>query len=130
MTSTSEPVPLPNQLGLALDAAFTQAISFAELQQWAEMRVAELATPPDYLLELLSFDGTLAALASMLGDIAESDLSATEQQALAGIADLRGIARFEPSPSPAKAAKALQQSPQLLQRFCQQFPFIALAPQQ
>ncbi len=124
--SEQQPYPLAAELELALAAAFSEAISLVELQQWAERRVAGLDNPPDYLLELLTLDGSLAQLECSLTDVLTTELTNVEQQALAGIADRRGINRFEPSPSPAQAAKALQQSPQLLVRFCQQFPFIVL----
>ncbi len=124
--SEQQPYPLAAELELALAAAFSEAISLEELQQWAATRVAELDNPPDYLLALLTFDGSLAQLDCSLTDVLTAELTNVEQKALAGIADRRGIQRFEPSPSPAQAAKALQQSPQLLARFCQQFPFIVL----
>lgn len=124
--SEQQPYPLAAELELALAAAFSEAISLAELQQWAERRVAELDNPPDYLLALLTFDGSLAQLECSLTDVITAELTHVEQRALAGIADLRDINRFEQSPSPAQAAKALQQSPQLLARFCLQFPFIVL----
>lgn len=124
--SEQQQYPLAAELELALAAAFCEAISLAELQQWAERRVAEQDNPPDYLLALLTFDGSLAQLDCSLTDVITAELTNVEQKALVGIADLRGINRFEQSPSPAQAAKALQQSPQLLARFCLQFPFIVL----
>lgn len=113
-------------LSFALDALFFEAISLQELAQWCELVVNKLETPPTYLFELTNYAGPLAAVFDEIGFVPISALSTIEENALAAIADLRGIERFEQTPSKSQAAKALKRRPDIFTRYQTQFPFITL----
>ena len=114
-------------LAFAIDALFFEAISLQELAKWCELVVSELESPPVYLFDLMNYAGPLAAVFDDIGFVPSSALTTTEENALAGIADLRGIERFEQKPSKLLAAKALERQPTILARYQRQFPFISLS---
>lgn len=113
-------------LDFVLAAVFCEAISIEEMHRWAQLMIEQLAEPPFYLFELMEFTGPLAHIDHLIDFQPQSELNPNDEKALAGIADCRGIKRFEQTPTKQQAAKALAQSPQILNRFKAQFPFISL----
>jgi len=63
-----------------------------------------------------------------LNFVPNTDLSKDQDDALTGIAFLRGIDIYDPPVSKEKALKALKKHPEIYQRFQHFFPFVELPP--
>jgi hypothetical protein len=113
-------------IGFVVSCIFTGAIDKQELRAWADHVLMTTETSPLYIVDLSTFDEPLTHLFKIIGFVPHSGLSDEEKVALAGIAFMRGHEQFEPLPTREEALAALARYPQVLTRFRETFPFIAL----
>lgn len=111
-------------IGFVIACSFAQAISIEDINRWAESVLMAADDYPDYILELCVFNGHLKDLNSVVGFAPVCKLSEAEFSAIHGIADMRGINRFEPAPTKVQAKCALESNAHILQRFREQFSFV------
>lgn len=123
-------------LGFAMAALLTRAISLAEFRDWADHVITR--TPagqiPDWFFDLSMLDDDdrrgIAVLDIVPFTSYDPDLDANgPSDALAGIAHLRGRPAptdHDPVTTPAQAAAALDRHPEVRTRFRALFPFIEL----
>ena len=105
---------------------FAEALCMREINQWAESVLLATDDYPEYILDLCTHKGYLKDVYNLIGFAPVSDLSAEEKEALHGIADMRGVDRFEPFPSKERAKEMLRVNAHVLPRFREQFPFVAV----
>jgi len=111
-------------LGFVVACASAQALGVEEINHWAEAVLMSTDEYPDYMLEICVFNGFLKDIYGIIGFTPVCTLSEREMTALHGIADKRGVSRFEPSPSKKQAQRALESNPHILQRYQEQFRFV------
>ncbi|MFF2550743.1 hypothetical protein ACFVUS_07065 [Nocardia sp. NPDC058058] len=116
-------------IGFVISCLFDQSIDTAELRAWCEHVIVsnEMDDIPQYMFELVSFDGDLSELFDILGFTPSFEPSQQEDAALYGIAFQRGVEVYDPPVSGVSALEALRLRPDVLQRFRATFPFIELA---
>ncbi|ELR63080.1 hypothetical protein C942_04729 [Photobacterium marinum] len=113
-------------IGFVIAALFSQAINLAEMQKWAESVIMDCDDYPDYIIDLIGYSGFLKDIYTVIGFYPASSLSDRQYLALVGIADIRGIDRFDTTPSKVDALAALKREPEILKRFIAEFPFTEL----
>ncbi len=101
------------------------AIDTAELQKWAEGIIDSCDNYPSYLLDLISYHEARANIYNIIGFVPATSWKAGEQKAIMGISHIRGFPQYGAS-SRASALKAIQQHPEILEKFHNVFPFIRI----
>ena len=116
-------------LNFALGSIYCQAINITEFKMWVEkiIREMDLDEIPNYFFDLTDLQ-SLFHLIDIIGFVPENNLSKNQDNALTGIAFLRGIDVYDPPVSKEKALKALEKHPEIYQRFQHFFPFVELPP--
>ncbi|HGO9212997.1 TPA: hypothetical protein ACLBIP_000349 [Neisseria meningitidis] len=116
-------------LNFAIGSIYCQAINLTEFEMWVEkiIREVDLDEIPNYFFDLIDFQ-SLYDLIDIIGFVPENNLSKNQDNALTGIAFLRGIDVYDPPVSKEKALKALEKHPEIYQRFQHFFPFVELPP--
>ncbi len=115
----------PATIGFVIASYQDCALDNAELGQWAESMIATVDDYPTYLLDLMDYHGTRAKVHEAVGFRPPSGLSGRQHHALTGIAYLRGFGPFDDIGRD-KALAILEACPDIRDRFCRTFPFIAL----
>ncbi|TDP43118.1 hypothetical protein [Nocardia ignorata] len=118
----------PEEIGFVLDCIFSQAIDGPELSQWALAVVLanEVEDLPEYIYDLLNFQGNAGAAADVVGRLSSADAGEDVLKALIGIAYVRGVEVYDPPITRRRAAVALRNRPDVLTKFKNVFPFISL----
>ena len=116
-------------LNFALGSIYCQAINITEFKMWVEkiIREMDLDEIPNYFFDLTDLQ-SLFHLIDIIGFVPENNLSKNQDNALTGIAFLRGIDVYDPPVSKEKALKALEKHPEIYQKFQHFFPFVELPP--
>ncbi len=116
-------------IGFVLDCYFTEAIDLAELRKWCEHVIItnEMQDIPQYMFDLVSVPSA-GEIFSII-EFSVGGVSQQEEKALYGIAFGRGRDLFDPPIGPEQAKRALQNRPDVLQRFRDVFPFVELETQ-
>lgn len=117
-----------NTIGFVVACLFSSAIDLNELNQWATSIVERLDVDdiPDYIFELMEFNGPLAGVYKTIGFTPVWNRSDEEDAALYGVAVKRGKDVFDmPVPS-ASALQNLDDNPHIKDAFNLVFPFAAI----
>lgn len=114
-------------LNFAIGSIYCQAINLTEFKMWVEkiIREVDLDEIPNYFFDLIDFQ-SLYDLIDIIGFVPENNLSKNQDNALTGIAFLRGIDVYDPPVSKEKALKALKKHPEIYHKFKRFFPFVEL----
>ena len=114
-------------LGFALSCLFSQAITMNEFKQWLEIVLMDIPTDelPNYFFDLIDED--VFDIFKNMSYVPHSSLSRYEKYALEGIAYIRKVRSLTDMLAKEETAlKALQNNPQILERFKQFFPFVEI----
>lgn len=117
-------------LSFATYCLLSAAINSQEFKLWLEKVVLDIPADntPFYIFDLIDFEGEVADIYNILNFVPNTDLSKDQDDALTGIAFLRGIDIYDPPVSKEKALKALKKHPEIYQRFQHFFLFVELPP--
>ncbi|MBF1293707.1 hypothetical protein [Neisseria sicca] len=117
-------------LSFATYCLLSAAINLQEFKLWLEKVVLDMPIDniPFYIFDLIDLKGGVGDIYNILDFVPNSDLSKDQDDALTGIAFLRGIDVYDPPVSKEKALKALEKHPEIYQRFQHFFPFVELPP--
>ncbi|CAN7536018.1 hypothetical protein LJR066_006658 [Acidovorax sp. LjRoot66] len=110
-------------IGFVVACYFCDAIDSEELNRWAEHMIATREGYPDYMLDLLYFDEARFHIFRVIGFTPSEETSEKEDQAICGIAYLRGRPQAD-GPAIDVAFNALIESPAIKERFLPTFPFL------
>ena len=114
-------------LGFALACLDYQAITIEELKKWLDIVLMDTPTEelPNYFFNLVDADQD--HIANDIGYVPHCHLSRYEKYALEGIAYLRKVRSLtDMLVKEETALKALQNNPQILERFKKFFPFVQI----
>ena len=114
-------------LGFALSCLFSQAITMNEFKQWLEIVLMDIPTDelPNYFFDLIDED--VFDIFKNMSYVPHSSLSRYEKYALEGIAYIRKVRSLTDMLAKEETAlKALQNNPQILERFKKFFPFVEI----
>lgn len=111
-----------DRIGFISACLFHQALEISELNKWAE--VIYEVDAPSYILDLMEFDAPLFHLSKTIGFTPVWSRTSEEENALYGIAYNRNIELFDCPISREKALECLNDNPNILKRFREEFPFL------
>ena len=114
-------------LGFALMCLSYQSITIEELKKWLDIVLMDTPTEelPNYFFDLI--DGDVFDIFKNMSYVPHSSLSRYEKYALEGIAYLRKVRSLtDMLVKEETALKALQNNPQILERFKKFFPFVEI----
>ena len=114
-------------LGFALSCLFSQAITMNEFKQWLDIVLMDTPTDelPNYFFDLI--DGDVFDIFKNMSYVPHDNLSRYEEYAVEGIAYIRKVRPLiDMVVKEEKALKALQNNPQILERFKKFFPFVEI----
>ena len=114
-------------LGFALACLDYQAITIEELKKWLDIVLMDTPTEelPNYFFDLV--DGDVFDIFKNMSYVPHSSLSRYEKYALEGIAYIRKVRSLTDMLAKEETAlKALQNNPQILERFKKFFPFVEI----
>ena len=114
------------RLGFVLSCLFAEAISRAELHEWARKNVEECDAPPRYLTELINFDGPLFHIYELIGFAPHWTHTDEETLAIAGVAFKRERQPFDHPVIRQEALRELERNPEIGERFHSEFPFLTV----
>ena len=118
-------------LSFAMDCLSIGAISVPEFKSWLEIVIRDnpIEDIPDYVFDILDSNNIKLDIYKILGFSLSTVLSKQERKAVYGIAYTRrpdyGM-DYDVSVSKLIALKALQNNPQILERFKKFFPFVEI----
>lgn len=115
-----------DDLALVLWAIACEAINWAEFRAWVLRVIEHDAAPPDYVFDLLDFQGTFTDLHKIIGFVPGWEPTDDEMSALSGIAIRRGRRPFEAVDEP-RCLAALARHPGLVQRLREMIPSVDIA---
>ena len=116
-------------LGFAISCFFKGAITADEFKKWLEIVLMDTPTEelPNYFFDLIDFNQAQFHLTTVIGFSPSNDLSRYEKYAVEGIAYIRKVrSLIDMSVKEETALKALQNNPQILERFKKFFPFVEI----
>ena len=114
-------------LGFAISCFFKGAITADEFKKWLEIVLMDTPTEelPNYFFDLV--DADQGHIANDIGYTPRFNLSRYEKYALEGIAYIRKVRSLSDMVVKEETAlKALQNNPQILERFKKFFPFVEI----
>ena len=114
-------------LGFALMCLSYQSITIEELKKWLDIVLMDTPTEelPNYFFDLI--DGDVFDIFKNMSYVPHSSLSRYEKYALEGIAYIRKVRSLTDMLAKEETAlKALQNNPQILERFKKFFPFVEI----
>ena len=114
-------------LGFAISCFFKRAITSDEFKKWLDIVLMDTPTEelPNYFFNLVDADQD--HIANDIGYAPISNLSRYEKYALEGIAYIRKVRSLSDMVVKEETAlKALQNNPQILERFKKLFPFVEI----
>lgn len=113
-------------IGFVVSAVFNEAITIDEMKKWAELTIMQDENIPLYIYDLVDFSEGLADIYEVIGFAPEFPYDDSEDQAVLGVAFLRGIEPYESNISKKEALEAMEKYPHILNDFRKIFPFISL----
>ena len=108
-----------NDLGFVLSCFFSQAITMNEFKKWLDIVIMDTPTNelPNYFFDLVDFNQANFHLTNVIGFSPSNE----------GIAYIRKVRPLiDMSVKEETALKALQNNPQILERFKKFFPFVQI----
>ena len=114
-------------LGFAISCFFNRAITSDEFKKWLDIVLMDTPTEelPNYFFDLI--DGDVFDIFKNMSYVPHDNLSRYEEYAVEGIAYIRKIRSLtDMSAKEETALKALQNNPQILERFKKFFPFVEI----
>lgn len=118
-----------HDLGFVLWCFASEAITKEEFREWVMHVIEIVEVPPQYIFELIDFDGYLVDLHKTIGFTPDWSPTKKEQNAISGIAIRRGVEAYEHVDTE-KCIEALRQSESISDQFSKLFPFIKIDCQQ
>lgn len=112
-------------IGFVIACLYSGAITDDDLKKWSEnvIRDNDVSETPDYIFELVDFDGDRLNVLNLIGFPFEWKASKSQRNALYGIALKRGEDLGDDC-SQSVAIKSLEKHPEVELRFRETFPFI------
>ncbi|QXN63889.1 hypothetical protein [Serratia fonticola] len=112
-------------IGFVIACLYSGAITDDDLKKWSEnvIRDNEVSETPDYIFELVDFDGDRLNILNLIGFPFEWKASKSQRNALYGIALKRGEDLGDDC-TQSVAMKSLEKHPEVELRFRETFPFI------
>lgn len=112
-------------IGFVIACLYSGAITDDDLKKWSEnvIRDNDVSETPDYIFELVDFDGDRLNILNIIGFPFEWKASKSQRNALYGIAFKRGEDLGDDC-SQSVAMKSLEKHPEVELRFRETFPFI------
>lgn len=112
-------------IGFVISCLYSCAITDDDLKKWSEnvIRDNDVSETPDYIFELVDFDGDRLKILNLIGFPFEWKASKSQRNALYGIALKRGEDLGDEC-SQSVAMKSLEKHPEVELRFRETFPFI------
>ncbi|WP_261845087.1 hypothetical protein [Aliamphritea ceti] len=114
-----------DDLGFAYTCLFSQAVNLSEFKKWAEKIVLEVDDCPDYIFELIDFEGEIYKMNEAIGFSPSWDHDINDEYALIGLAYKRGVEVYDSPISKKNALEVLHKNIGIEDRFKSSFPFIA-----
>ena len=114
-------------LGFAISCFFNRAITSDEFKKWLEIVLMDTPTDelPNYFFDLI--DGDVFDIFKNMSYVPHDNLSRYEEYAVEGIAYIRKVRPLTDMLAKEETAlKALQNNPQILERFKKFFPFVEI----
>ena len=117
-----------SDLSFVIYCLFDSAISNKEFQLWVERVIdgTNFDDIPMYMFDLVTFDDYPSELTEIIGFVPHSELNDKEEDAILGIAFLRGIDVYDPRISKEEAIKRLRDNQHIYEKYKHFFPFIEL----
>ncbi|MEM1378278.1 MAG: hypothetical protein AAGG69_12910 [Pseudomonadota bacterium] len=114
-------------LGFALACMSTSVISWPEFQEWAVHAIEQVEDAPSYLFDILDTNKREDfKWRESIGFYPASGLNSREEIALDGIGYKRNNGWSTDAVSRVAALAALKSNPQVMERFCDAFPFLSI----
>ena len=115
-------------LAFAIDCWFASAITIDEFKLWLDevIRSMPLEDIPGYIFDIYELEEALTPVDNIIGMVLSSGMTKLQEDALVGIADLRGAYMYDRYISKKRALRALQICPEIYDRFRHFFPFVEL----
>lgn len=112
-------------IGFVIACLYSGAITDDDLKKWSEnvIRDNDVSEIPDYIFELVYFDGDRLNILNLIGFPFEWKTNKSQRNALYGIALKRGEDLGDDC-SQSVAMKSLEKHPEVELRFRETFPFI------
>lgn len=112
-------------IGFVIACLYSGAITDDDLKKWSEnvIRDNDVSETPDYIFELVDFDGDRLNILNLIGFPFEWKASKSQKNALYGIALKRGEDLGDDC-TQSVAMKSLEKHPEVESRFRETFPFI------
>ncbi|ALX92461.1 hypothetical protein AV650_02290 [Serratia fonticola] len=112
-------------IGFVIACLYSGAITDDDLKKWSEnvIRDNDVSETPDYIFELVDFDGDRLNILNLIGFPFEWKASKSQRNALYGIALKRGEDLGDDC-TQSVAMKSLEKHPEVEIRFRETFPFI------
>lgn len=112
-------------IGFVIACLYSGAITDDDLKKWSEnvIRDNDVSETPDYIFELVDFDGDRLNILNLIGFPFEWKASKSQRNALYGIALKRGEDLGDDC-TQSVAMKSLEKHPEVELRFRETFPFI------
>ncbi|MGL5388710.1 MAG: hypothetical protein ACRC2A_20025 [Enterobacterales bacterium] len=112
-------------IGFVIACLYSGAITDDDLKKWSEnvIRDNDVSETPDYIFELVDFDGDRLNILNLIGFPFEWKASKSQRNALYGIALKRGEDLGDDC-TQSVAMKSLEKHPEVENRFRETFPFI------
>ncbi|MFV8987946.1 hypothetical protein [Serratia fonticola] len=116
-------------IGFVIACLYSGAITDDDLKKWSEnvIRDNDVSETPDYIFELVDFDGDRLNILNLIGFPFEWKASKSQRNALYGIALKRGEDLGDDC-TQSVAMKSLEKHPEVELRFRETFPFIDFYP--
>ena len=116
-------------IGFVIACLYSGAITDDDLKKWSEnvIRDNDVSETPDYIFELVDFDGDRLNILNIIGFPFEWKASKSQRNALYGIALKRGEDLGDDC-TQSVAMKSLEKHPEVELRFRETFPFIDFYP--
>jgi hypothetical protein len=115
------------QIGFVTECLMCAAIDLRELRAWCVQIIERypIEAIPEYLFELVDFDGPLAKIYRVIGFVPVWEHDERDIASLYGIAAQRGRERYEWPVPPDVAKEKLRRNRKIQKRFASTFPFIS-----
>lgn len=113
-----------DEIGFVWSCLLNQAISLDEVKRWCYLVIQRDEDYPEYILDMIDFEGTNFHLLKVIGFSPISPFINDAEYALIGIALKRGVAIYDSPISKNEALCKVDEYPEVEKMFRETFPFI------
>jgi hypothetical protein len=111
-------------IGFVVGCLFKQAITLDEMKMWCERLILNCDDYPNYLIDLLDFNGPKAKIFNVIGFVPEWPFDDEKKVALYGIAYRRGVDIYDCPISRESAEELISKEHEILDYFEKEFSFL------